>query len=234
MSDFYSIYPKFHVAVDCIIFGFDKGELHLLLQKRNFQPALGEWSLMGGFVNAGESTDEAAKRVLADLTGLSKIYMEQVGAFGEVERDPGERVVSIAYYALLNIRDYDSEQLRVHNACWIKMSDIPDLIFDHNAMVARALETMKGKASHIPISFNLLPEYFTLTQLQSLYEAIYGEPLDKRNFRKKVAEMDYIEKTDHMDKTSSKRGAILYRFNDSAYRKTMKFRLFKVSDASIV
>ena len=234
MSDSYSIYPNFHVAVDCIIFGFDKGELHLLLQKRNFQPALGEWSLMGGFVNAGESTDEAAKRVLTDLTGLSKIYMEQVGAFGEVERDPGERVVSIAYYALLNIRDYDSEQLRVHNACWIKMSDIPDLIFDHNAMVARALETMKGKASHIPISFNLLPEYFTLTQLQSLYEAIYGEPLDKRNFRKKVAEMDYIEKTDHMDKTSSKRGAILYRFNDSAYRKTMKFRLFKMSDASIV
>ena len=89
MSDSYSIYPKFHVAVDCIIFGFDKGELHLLLQKRNFQPALGEWSLMGGFVNAGESTDEAAKRVLTDLTGLSKIYMEQVGAFGEVERDPG-------------------------------------------------------------------------------------------------------------------------------------------------
>lgn len=225
MTNYYSKNPKFYISVDCIIFGFSSGELSLLLLKRNFEPARGEWSLMGGFVQENESVDDAAKRVLAELTGLDEVYMEQVGAFGSVHRDPGGRVVSIAYYALVNINEYDRELVRQHNAFWININELPPLIFDHSDMVEKARALMQQKASTKPIGFNLLPSLFTLSQLQSLYEAIYGEPLDKRNFRKRVAEMNYIEKTDKIDKTGSKRGAALYQFNENAYKQTPKFKL---------
>lgn len=225
MTNYYSKNPKFYISVDCIIFGFSGGELSLLLLKRNFEPARGEWSLMGGFVQENESVDDAAKRVLAELTGLDEVYMEQVEAFGSVHRDPGGRVVSIAYYALVNINEYDRELVRQHNAFWININELPPLIFDHSAMVEKARALMQQKASTKPIGFNLLPSLFTLSQLQSLYEAIYGEPLDKRNFRKRVAEMNYIEKTDKIDKTGSKRGAALYQFNENAYKQTPKFKL---------
>lgn len=225
MSNYYISNPKFYVAIDCIIFGFSEGELSLLLLKRNFEPAMGEWSLMGGFVQEGESTDDAAKRVLAELTGLDNVYMEQVGSFGAIDRDPGERVISIAYYALVNINEYDRELVHQHNAFWVNINELPQLVFDHPQMVEQARKLMQQKASTEPIGFNLLPKLFTLSQLQSLYEAIYGEPLDKRNFRKRVAEMDYIEKTDKIDKTGSKRGAALYQFNEKAYRKAPKFKL---------
>lgn len=225
MTTYYNINPKFYVSVDCIIFGFDGGELKLLLLKRNFEPAMGEWSLMGGFVQEGESVDNAAKRVLRELTGLENVYMQQVGAFGRVDRDPGERVISVAYYALINVDEYDRELVEQYNAFWIKIDDLPSLIFDHPEMITKARELMKHQASDNPIGFNLLPELFTLSQLQCLYEAIYGEQMDKRNFRKRVATMDYIEKTDQIDKTGSKRGAYLYKFNDSAYRRDPKFKL---------
>ena len=116
MTTYYNINPKFYVSVDCIIFGFDEGELKLLLLKRNFEPAMGKWSLMGGFVQEDESVDAAAKRVLAELTGLENVYMEQVGTFGDLERDPGERVISVAYYALVNVNEYDRELVQQHNA----------------------------------------------------------------------------------------------------------------------
>ena len=225
MTTYYNINPKFYVSVDCIIFGFDEGELKLLLLKRNFEPAMGKWSLMGGFVQEDESVDAAAKRVLAELTGLENVYMEQVGTFGDLERDPGERVISVAYYALVNVNEYDRELVQQHNAHWTKIDELPQLIFDHPIMISKARELMKHKASYNPIGFNLLPELITLTQLQNLYEAIYGEPMDKRNFRKRVAEMDFIEKTDLIDKSGSRRGAYLYKFNDKAYRKDPKFKL---------
>ena len=225
MTTYYNINPKFYVSVDCIIFGFDEGELKLLLLKRNFEPAMGKWSLMGGFVQEDESVDAAAKRVLAELTGLENVYMEQVGTFGDLERDPGERVISVAYYALVNVNEYDRELVQQHNAHWTKIDELPQLIFDHPIMISKARELMKHKASYNPIGFSLLPELFTLTQLQNLYEAIYGEPMDKRNFRKRVAEMDFIEKTDLIDKSGSRRGAYLYKFNDKAYRKDPKFKL---------
>lgn len=225
MTTYYNINHKFYVSVDCIIFGFDEGELKLLLLKRNFEPAMGKWSLMGGFVQEDESVDAAAKRVLAELTGLENVYMEQVGTFGDLERDPGERVISVAYYALVNVNEYDRELVQQHNAHWTKIDELPQLIFDHPIMISKARELMKHKASYNPIGFNLLPELFTLTQLQNLYEAIYGEPMDKRNFRKRVAEMDFIEKTDLIDKSGSRRGAYLYKFNDKAYRKDPKFKL---------
>ena len=225
MTTYYNINPRFYVSVDCIMFGFDKGSLKLLLLKRNFEPAKGSWSLMGGFVQDGESVDDAAKRVLAELTGLENVYMEQVGTFGEVDRDPGERVISVAYYALININEYDRNLVQQHNAHWAEINEIPPLVFDHPQMVKQARIMLQKKASSEPIGFNLLPSLFTLFQLQSLYEAIYGEPLDKRNFRKRVADLNYIEKTDKIDKTGSKRGAALYKFNENAYRKAPKFKL---------
>ncbi len=225
MKKYYSNEHKFHVAVDSIIFGFYQSELHLLLLKRNFEPAKGEWSLMGGFLQKDESIDQAAKRVLFELTGLNQVYMDQVGFFGEIDRDPGERVLSAAYYALMNINDYDPELAKKHNAHWIKLNEIPPLIFDHTKMVRIALNILQRKAATEPIGFNLLSELFTLSQLQSLYEAIYGETIDKRNFRKRVAEMDFIEKTDKIDKSGSKRGAYLYKFNNKAYHKDPKFKL---------
>ena len=225
MTTYYNINPQFYVSVDCIIFGFDKGSLKLLLLKRNFEPAKGSWSLMGGFVQDGESVDDAAKRVLAELTGLENVYMEQVGTFGEVDRDPGERVISVAYYALININEYDRNLVQQHNAHWAEINEIPPLVFDHPQMVKQARIMLQKKASSEPIGFNLLPSLFTLFQLQSLYEAIYGEPLDKRNFRKRVADLNYIEKTDKIDKTGSQRGAAVYKFNEPAYRKAPKFKL---------
>lgn len=225
MSNYYSQNPLFYLSVDCIIFGFNEEGLSLLLLKRNFEPAMGEWSLMGGFVQKEESVDNAAKRILAELTGLENVYMEQVGTFGEIGRDPGERVISVAYYALLNINEYDRNLVQQHNAHWVNIHELPPLIFDHPQMVERAQQVMIRKASVEPIGFNLLPKLFTLSQLQSLYEAIYGEEIDKRNFRKRVAEMDYIEKTEKIDKMGSKRGAALYKFNDKVYRKDPRFKL---------
>jgi ADP-ribose pyrophosphatase YjhB (NUDIX family) len=225
MTTYYLSHPKFLVAIDCVIFGFSEGELNLLLLKRNFEPAMGEWSLPGGFVQENESAAGAAKRVLAELTGLTDVYMEQVGAFGEVDRDPGERVVSIAYYALLNINEYDTEAVGQHNAHWVSVHHLPPLIFDHPQMVQQARDLIKRKAASEPIGFNLLPKHFTLSQLQSLYEVIYGETLDKRNFRKRIYEMNYIEKTGEVDRTRSRRGAALYRFDERAYLMAPKFKL---------
>ena len=225
MQGYYSLHPRFYHAVDCIIFGFSGGDLNLLLLKRKFDPGKGEWSLMGGFVQEGEHMDDAAKRVLAELTGLTNVFMEQVGSFGQVGRDPGERVISTAYYALININEYDRNLVEEHNAYWVKINELPTLLFDHKQMVDRARLVMKVQAAMQPISFNLLPEHFTLTQLQTLYEAINGGPIDKRNFRKRVAEMDYIEKTELIDKITSRRGAALYKFNIAKYQDSLKFRL---------
>ena len=225
MQQYYSQHPRFYHAVDCIIFGFSGGELNLLLLKRKFAPGMGEWSLMGGFVEEGEHMNDAAKRVLAELTGLTNVFMEQVGSFGQVDRDPGERVISTAYYALININEYDRTLVEEHNAYWVKINELPTLLFDHKQMVDRARVVMKVQAAMQPISFNLLPEFFTLTQLQTLYEAINGEPIDKRNFRKRVAEMSYIEKTGLIDKVTSRRGAALYKFNEAKYQDSLKFRL---------
>lgn len=225
MQEYYSRHPRFYHAVDCIIFGFSGGELSLLLLKRKFDPGKGEWSLMGGFVQEGEDMDNAAKRVLADLTGLTDVFMQQIGTFGKIDRDPGERVISTAYYALININEYDRQLVEAHNAYWVNINELPTLLFDHKEMVDRARIIMKIQAAMLPISFNLLPEHFTLTQLQSLYEAINGESIDKRNFRKRVAEMHFIEKTDFIDKVTSRRGARLYKFNEEEYKKSQKFRI---------
>jgi len=217
MATYYSEYDKFLVAVDCIIFGFDEGELKLLLIKRNFPPAQGEWSLMGGFLKKKESLDDAASRVLQRLTGLSNVYLEQLYSYGEINRDPGARVMSVAYYALIKIKDYDEELVRKHNANWFAINDFPDLIFDHNIMVDKALKRLRRKAQSQPIGFELLPDKFTIPQLQSLYEAIFQKNFDKRNFRKKILGFDVLKKFNEKEKMNSKKGAFLYQFNRDKY-----------------
>ena len=219
---FYQGEEKFHVAIDCIIIGFSGKDLNVLLYKRKFEPMQGQWSLMGGFVKADESVNDAAIRVLNDCSGIHDLYMEQVGAYGEVNRDLGERVISVAYYALVDMVDFNEELLKEHNAQWVKITELPELIFDHKNMIEDALAILRRKAATLPIGFRLLPEKFTLPQLQSLYEVIYQTPLDKRNFRKKLYAMDILEKLDEKDRTGSKRGAYYYTFNVDKYQKLLK------------
>ena len=225
MTKFYGEHSKVWLSVDCIIFGFDEGKLKILIGRRKMDPGRGEWSLYGGFVASDESVDDAATRTLYELTGLRNLFMRQVGAFGNVDRDPGERVVSIAYYALINVKDYDDDLRIKHGVEWIDINDIPQLYSDHNEMVRKARKMMKQKLSQEPVGFRLLPSLFTLTQLQRLYEAVNGEELDKRNFRKRIKDMDFIEKTDLIDKTGSKRGAYLYRFNRRIYDEEPNFKM---------
>ena len=225
MTAFYGEHSKVWLSVDCIIFGFDEGKLKILIGRRQMDPGRGEWSLYGGFVRSDESVDDAANRTLFELTGLRNLFMRQVGAFGNVDRDPGERVVSIAYYALINVKDYDDILRRAHGLVWMDVNEIPQLYSDHNEMVLKARKMMQQKLATEPVGFRLLPSLFTLTQLQKLYEAVNGVELDKRNFRKHVKEMDFIEKTELIDKTSSKRGAYLYRFNKRVYNEDPTFKM---------
>jgi len=211
--------PTYLVAVDCIIFGFDQGELKLLLHKRRIEPFKGQWSLFGGFVQGNEGLDEAANRVLFELTGLDNIYMEQLQSYGEVERDPAARVISVAYYALIPAKKYSDATANDYGAAWVSLNDSPTLIMDHNQMVKKGLRRLKRRASTQPLGFELLPREFTMPQLQALYEAIYQSSLDKRNFRKKILSMDVMIKLDEKDMSGSRKGAYLYRFDQKKYRK---------------
>lgn len=226
MAGFYKGHDKHLVALDCIIFGFDEGELKLLLLKRKFEPAKGDWSLMGGFLQKDESLDEGARRILFQLTGLTDIYMEQLHAFGELNRDPGERTISIAFYALIKVNENDRKLAEAHGAQWVSLKNVPFLIFDHNQMVENALKTLRSKTVRKPIGFELLPEKFTLPQLQALYEAINQEQLDKRNFRKRILETGLLEKLSEKEKGSSKKGAFYYKFNKEKYQAYAEMGLY--------
>ena len=225
MTEFYSGVQKAFVSVDIIVFGFEDSKLKLLLGKRRMDPGRGEWSLYGGFVGAEESVDEAAHRVLFELTGLRDLYMKQVHTFGAVDRDPGERVISVAYCALINVKDYDHRLLEEHGVQWVELDKMPQLYSDHSDMVKRAITLLRRRINTEPLSFNLLPNLFTLTQLQHVYEAVLGEEIDKRNFRKRIKSIDFIEKTELIDKLTSKRGAALYRFNKRMYAEDPSFKL---------
>ena len=187
----YSKSPRHLVAVDCIIFGYDilEKEIKLLLFKRLIEPAKGKWSLAGGFVEKYESLDDAASRILRKLTGLDSVYMKQSYAYGETERDPGDRVISVAYFALITLRDINKELAEQNGVSWRSLSKLPELIFDHSLMIKRALSDLQNQIKIKPVGFELLPEKFTLVQFQDLYEAIYQRTIDKRNFRKKILSM---------------------------------------------
>ena len=207
------------VAVDCIVFGFDGKQINALLIKRGFAPEKGKWSLMGGFVDKKENVDEAASRILKQLTGLSNIYMEQLYCFGEANRDPAGRVISIAYSAFINIADYNEQLSGDHEARWFPINKIPPLIFDHLQMVKKAKSALMEKVANHPIGFELLPNKFTLPQLQNLYEAIYETPLDKRNFTRKILSIKVLKKLNEKEKESSRKGAFYYVFDRANYRK---------------
>ena len=222
---YYQEHPKFYISTDCIIFGYFDGKLQVLIRPRDMQPGQGELSLMGGFVDDDESVDNAAKRTVMELTGLEDFYIEQVGAFGNVDRDPGERVVSICYFALIKAAEYrDDLKLRC-NATWVDYQKLPPLYGDHNLMAHQAKKILQEKLAWSPLAFYLMPEKFTLTQLQMLFETIYGEKLDKRNFRKKLTEDNHIVSTGEIDKTTSRRGASLFRFDFAGYNTDGIFKL---------
>ncbi len=209
-------------AVDCIIFGFERDEIKLLLFKRKIEPFKNEWSLIGSFVEPDEAVDDAAVRVLEEHTGLQNIFMESLGCYGEVDRDPGARVISQAYFALIRLGEEETQTVETLQARWFDFDSIPPLILDHNQMVEDALEKVRRKARYRPIGFELLPEKFTIPQLQKLYEAIYQRELDRRNFWKKIQSMNVLEKLDEKDKSTSKKGAYLYRFVQHRYEEMVE------------
>lgn len=216
----YSKFTKHLVAVDCIIFGYDilEKEIKLLLYKRFIEPARGKWSLTGGFVDENESLDDAANRILRNLTGMESVYLKQSYAYGSRDRDPGDRVISVSYFALIALRDIDHTLAEKNSVHWRPISRLPELIFDHTLMVKRALSDLQNQIKIKPVGFELLPEKFTLVQLLDLYEAIYQRKIDKRNFRKKILLMGILEKLEEKEKETSKKGAYYYKFNEDTYK----------------
>ena len=214
---YYQQEAKFIVAVDGIILGFKNNELYVLVTKRRFEPLKGGRSLMGGFTHPDESIDQAARRVIEEYTCLRDIHIEQVGAYGEINRDLGSRVISIAYYALINIEQFDNSLNKEQGSEWVNINNVGQLILDHNQMLKDTVKILRRRAATRPVGFNLLPEKFTLPQLQSLYEAIYQTEIDKRNFRKRIQQMNILERTDEKDKSRSKKGAFYYTFNKEKY-----------------
>ena len=213
----YTGQERFLLATDCIIFGFDGTDIKLLLTHRNIEPMKDRWSLMGGFVQANETTDDAANRVLEQLTGLKNVYMEQLQVYSAVDRDPVERTISVAYFALIDIHKYETQLTHEHHAEWFFMHELPDLIFDHTEMVKMAKKQLRYKAALHPILFQLLPEKFTIPQLQALYEGIYQSKLDDRNFSRKLLSTGLLVKLPEKEKLSSKKGAFYYKLDQSFY-----------------
>ena len=206
------------VAVDCIIFGFDGNDIKLLLVQRGLKPERGKWSLMGGFLQPTESLEQAANRILKRLTGLEGVYMEQLQAFGDPARDPVERTLSVAYFALIDIHQYEKQLSHEYNAEWFLLEKTPDLIFDHKKMMEDAKRQLRYKAALHPILFELLPAKFTIPQLQILYEGIYDTTFDNRNFSRKVLSTELLIKQKEKDKANSKKGAFYYKLDKRKYK----------------
>ncbi len=213
----YNVDQKIFVAVDCAIFGFDSKSLKLLLFKRKVEPLKGHWSLIGAFIKDDLSIDEGAKQVLLESTGLSGIYLTQLKTYGDKDRDPGARVISVGYYSLIPVGEHEISEVEEYDAKWFELNELPELILDHRQMVDDAIEAIRTNARSKPIGFNLLPPKFTLPMLQTLYESIFQRTFDQRNFRKKILGMGILDKTDEKDKSTSKKGAFLYSFNKEAY-----------------
>jgi 8-oxo-dGTP diphosphatase len=211
------------VTVDCVVFGFDEGDLKVLLIKRDLDPFRGKWALPGGFVGIDESIDDAALRELQEETSIDRLYLEQLYTFGDPKRDPRGRVISVAYYALIKLADYRiSAATDASDVAWFAVSDVPSLAFDHDEILDVAIKRLKGKVRYQPIGFELLPTKFTLSHLQHLYEAILEQPLDKRNFRKKIVGTELLIELDEIEQDVAHRAARLYKFDDRKYRQLVK------------
>ena len=220
---YFQVMVKYHnqtrilVAIDCIIFGFDGAELKLLLVQRGLEYERGKWSLMGGFIQNKEDFEKGSSRILKELTGLDGVYMEQLLAFGQTNRDPIERTVSVAYFALIDINQYQKQINSNYHAEWFPIKQIPKLIFDHEEMVELAKQKLRYKAAFHPIIFELLPDKFTLPQLQSLYESVFDSSFDKRNFSRKLQSTKLLIKQKDKEKQGSKKGAYYYKLDKKRY-----------------
>jgi len=215
-------YPRPALTVDCVVFGVHEGRLLVLLIRRGQAPFRGDWAIPGGFVDVQESIDDAARRELQEETGLTNVYLEQLFTFGAVNRDPRERVVSVAYYAL--VRRVEHQEVAASDAAqaeWFPVDELPSLAFDHDEILQTALARLRAKIRYQPIGFELLPTKFTLTQLQQLYETILGHEIDKRNFRKKILATRLLKPLEEFA-SGRHRAARLYRFDRSQYQKLVK------------
>jgi len=212
-------YPRPALTVDCVVFGFAAASaFKVLLIKRKLPPYEGEWSLPGGFVQVTESVEAAAVRELQEETGVKDIFLEQLYTFGGLERDPRERVVSVAYYALVSLQEHPLQAATdASDAGWFSLSELPKLGFDHGEILACAIARLRSKIRYEPIGFKLLPKRFTLSQLQRLYEQILERKLDKRNFRKRLLRMNLLIDTDEKETGVSHRAAKLYEFDTESY-----------------
>ncbi len=218
-------------SVDCVIFGFYGTELHLLLHRFPYEPFIGHWALLGGFVHPEESMDDAARKTVQRLTGLQNVYMEQVYTFGDVYRVPTDRVITTCYYALIEVEPTLGMLSHEYGATWKPISELSqlDLVYDHFNMVQKALEQLRRKVRYQPIGFELLPEKFTMLELRNLYESILGRPLDKRNFSKKILNMNLLIKLKEKQKGTSRRGAYYFCFDEKRYQELVaKGFLFEI------
>jgi 8-oxo-dGTP diphosphatase len=220
-------YARPALTVDCVVLAFEARSLSVLLVKRGVAPFEGRWALPGGFVHVDETLEDAARRELREETGLTSVYLEELKTFSRVDRDPRERVISVAFVALLRGRAAKSRahDAGVHagsdaaEARWFPLAELPELAFDHDEILDVARDRLRMRLRTRPIGFELLPERFPLRALQDLYEAVLGAPLDKRNFRKRVLSLDVIEPTGAREEGVSHRAAELYRFDEKRYRK---------------
>lgn len=211
-------YTRPALTVDCVLFGLDTDDLKILLIRRNLPPFQGQWALPGGFVRVDETLEDAALRELQEETGVGHVFLEQLYTFGTLDRDPRERVVTVAYYALINLQDHRLQAGTDASAAqWFAVDTLPRLAFDHGHIFATALGRLQAKLRYEPIGFELLPKKFTLTQLQRLYEKVLGQPLDKRNFRKKILKMDLLISLSEKQQNVPHRAAQLYQFDEQKY-----------------
>jgi len=216
-------YARPALTVDCVVFGLDDEDLKVLLIERDLPPFEGKWALPGGFVRVDESVDDAALRELQEETGVKKVFLEQLYTVGDLNRDPRERVVTVAYYALVRLSSHKVKAATdARQALWFAIDDLPKLAFDHDKILTMAHERLRGKVRYQPIGFELLPQKFTLRQLQHLYEVVLDRELDKRNFRKKILGMEILEELDEVETDVAHRAARLYRFDKRAYKDMTK------------
>ena len=216
-------YPRPALTTDCVIFGYDSQKLKVLLIKRLKDPFEGTWAFPGGFVNEDENLIDGAKRELYEETKLKDVFIEQLYTFGDLGRDPRGRVVSVVYYSLINLCEFEIQAGDdAGDAQWVEISQAQNLAFDHNEILKTALDRIQGKIKYQPIGFELLPEKFTLSQIQHLYETILQNKLDKRNFRKKILKTDLLIKLDEKEKNVAHKPANFYKFDKLKYEQLSK------------
>ncbi|MCD7721914.1 MAG: NUDIX hydrolase [Prevotellaceae bacterium] len=219
-------YPHPAVTTDCVMFGFDGLKMKVLLIRRGIEPYKGQWAFPGGFLHMDESAREGALRELQEETGLKDAPLRQFHTFSAPERDPRERVITIGYYALVRLSEVkgadDADEAR-----WFAMDEIPSLAFDHDMILRTALTELRRQIHFEPVGFELLPEKFTIKQLQYLYETILDVCFDRRNFYNKMRHLDLLEQLDEKAKPTPKREAFLFRFRPEKYEelKEKGFRL---------